>query len=205
MGRFVGRRKTRKRNRKKVLTFCRFYLQTAGWSLHLNPNMEAVLNVRRPKSKTLPLSEMGFYRRKKRFPNAYTVCSKCGQKKRLKDFSSERLVPDDLGLTLRAVQVCWACSKARNKESMYFCQAKRRYGLKKEDYWELYQKQKGVCAICEGACRKNKRLSVDHDHGSGRVRGLLCASCNRGLGMFLDNPLRLRKAAEYLESYETGV
>lgn len=167
--------------------------------------MRAVLNTQTRKNETLPASEMSFFKRKKRFPSIYTKCSRCGKRKRLKDFSSERYEPDDLGLGLRSVTTCLECSKVGYGESMYFSQAKRRYGIKREDYKELYQKQKGVCAICREPCRKNKRLSIDHDHSSGKVRGLLCASCNRGLGMFLDRPASLRKAAEYLEAYETGV
>jgi hypothetical protein len=61
----------------------------------------------------------------------------------------------------------------------------RLYGLTVEGYDELEKKQSGLCALCDRpeamACRKFK-LSVDHDHETGRVRGLLCNACNVGLG-----------------------
>lgn len=64
--------------------------------------------------------------------------------------------------------------------------------------------QNDLCAICgrpERSMLKGKvrRLAVDHDHKSSKVRGLLCADCNRALGLFQDDPDRLRMAAEYLE------
>lgn len=79
-----------------------------------------------------------------------------------------------------------------------------KYGLTIMGYDILSEKQGHVCAICgnaETAMRGDtlKRLAVDHCHQSGHVRGLLCADCNRGLGMFKDNISALRKAAEYLE------
>lgn len=73
------------------------------------------------------------------------------------------------------------------------------YGITLVQYERLFEKQSGGCAICG---RNQKRLCVDHDHISGRVRGLLCNSCNNGLGRFKDNPKSLRKAADYLESEE---
>lgn len=57
--------------------------------------------------------------------------------------------------------------------------------------------QGGVCAICE--CPDKKRLSVDHDHQTGKIRGLLCANCNLALGNFKDDPDRLAKAIVYLK------
>lgn len=71
----------------------------------------------------------------------------------------------------------------------------KRYGLTKEAFLQLYESQAGGCAIC-GAPHA---LCVDHCHSTGVVRGLLCDSCNNGLGRFRDNPDSLRKAAEYLE------
>jgi hypothetical protein len=58
----------------------------------------------------------------------------------------------------------------------------------------------GKCAICEQACPTGNRLAVDHDHGTGAYRGLLCMRCNIGLGKFRDRPDLLRKAADYLEA-----
>lgn len=58
-----------------------------------------------------------------------------------------------------------------------------------------------ACAICEVVPR-NKNLDIDHDHKTEKFRGLLCNSCNRGLGHFKDNPEFLRKAASYLEGFK---
>jgi hypothetical protein len=62
---------------------------------------------------------------------------------------------------------------------------KHRYDLSIEEYDALVTKQNGVCAICGEPPRgKMKRLSVDHNHETGKVRGLLCITCNRVLGYF---------------------
>lgn len=61
---------------------------------------------------------------------------------------------------------------------------KKRYGITVEQYDLLLKSQKGVCAICGGNNLDEKRLSVDHDHNTGEVRGLLCNTCNRKLGWF---------------------
>lgn len=76
----------------------------------------------------------------------------------------------------------------------------RKYRLTPEGYGELLEKQAGCCAICGRRAQDStgKILSVDHDHETGRVRGLLCSHCNRGLGHFLDSEHLLRAAAAYL-------
>lgn len=76
---------------------------------------------------------------------------------------------------------------------------RRKYGITSEDYATALDVQGGGCAIC-GKPPTNRRLSVDHDHKTGKVRGLLCMSCNRGLGTYKDNSANLRKAAEYLDN-----
>ena len=81
---------------------------------------------------------------------------------------------------------------------MYEYHLKRMYGLTKDDYDRLLEAQNNGCAICGNPCDIHKKLSADHDHQTGRVRGLLCHRCNTGLGCFRDDPNRLLKAVEYL-------
>lgn len=70
----------------------------------------------------------------------------------------------------------------------------KKYGLTPEQFDDLKKKQEDRCAICGDPAP----LSVDHDHQTNEVRGLLCRKCNWGLGQFRDDPALLLKAAEYL-------
>ena len=75
-----------------------------------------------------------------------------------------------------------------------------KHGLSGDDYEAMRLSQGGCCAICAKPEREQKyALSVDHDHESGRVRGLLCVSCNTKIGV-LDNWSLKQKAMEYLSS-----
>jgi hypothetical protein len=78
---------------------------------------------------------------------------------------------------------------------------KRRFGFSMGEYNLMIKAQGGVCAICANndPGSRTKRFHVDHCHDSGRIRGLLCQSCNNGIGRFRDKPDLLRLAAEYLE------
>lgn len=78
----------------------------------------------------------------------------------------------------------------------------KKYGLTPECYSTLYEKQGGRCAICGTTEQKGGRFKtfcVDHDHETGRVRGLLCYDCNFGLGKFGDNISHLVAAIHYLQ------
>lgn len=75
-----------------------------------------------------------------------------------------------------------------------------KYGMTIEDYDRMFAEQNGGCAICGGTPTRTEHLHVDHDHETGRIRGLLCDSCNLGLGKFRDDPDVLAKAAAYLRS-----
>jgi hypothetical protein len=76
---------------------------------------------------------------------------------------------------------------------------KTRYGIDIETYNLLLLQQNHSCLIC-GVHQKEltKRLAIDHCHQTGKVRGLLCAKCNKGLGQFNDNPELIKRAAAYL-------
>lgn len=64
----------------------------------------------------------------------------------------------------------------------------------------MLKTQGGRCAICpKKVSLDGKALSVDHCHTSGKIRGLLCSECNRGIGYFTDNPELLEAAAAYLK------
>lgn len=76
---------------------------------------------------------------------------------------------------------------------------KKRFGLTLEEYDKLFKKQNGICAVCGNVNRDGIFLSVDHDHATGEIRGLLCSFCNSALGFARDNPVTLRKLADYLE------
>ena len=77
-----------------------------------------------------------------------------------------------------------------------------KYGITEEAYNALLETQNFGCKLCnqEFADKSGKRkLCVDHDHKTGRIRGLLCISCNRMLGYAADNPVTLLKAIQYLK------
>ena len=76
---------------------------------------------------------------------------------------------------------------------------RRKYGITLEEYDALLAKQGGVCAICGRAPRDDISLHVDHDHATGKVRGLLCFRCNNAVGDLEDDPNILRRAAVYVD------
>ncbi|MGM9337489.1 endonuclease VII domain-containing protein [Streptomyces murinus] len=86
---------------------------------------------------------------------------------------------------------CRTCRAGRNRTS-YF---KRKYGLTEAERDSLIVSQGGVCCICLAA----PPAHVDHCHETGRVRGVLCFSCNAALGQFKDQPEVIRRAAAYVE------
>ena len=76
------------------------------------------------------------------------------------------------------------------------------YGLTAEEYWKIYEYQGGCCYICRRATGASKRLSVDHCHETGIVRGLLDTPCNRNvLGHLRDDTDALQRAIDYLTNY----
>jgi hypothetical protein len=84
---------------------------------------------------------------------------------------------------------------------------KYRYGISVEQFNLIRKKQDGCCAICKieleikkDSTFRSKKVAVDHCHVTGKVRGLLCSSCNQGLGLFRDNETLLASAIEYLKA-----
>lgn len=95
---------------------------------------------------------------------------------------------------------------AKRKEQRRDKELQQAFGITLKDYNELHKAQAGVCALCLNPEILKDRggnirpLCVDHCHTTGKVRGLLCANCNLGLGHFKDNSTVLQKAIKYLEN-----
>jgi hypothetical protein len=132
-------------------------------------------------------------------------CStKCGQDQR-----NARIAARTLAAKAASGRTCRGCggpiAPERAANSLYCSEpckvASRRheaYGLTKQELGVLLA-QHERCAICRAEDWGGKGPQVDHDHATGKVRGVLCNNCNQGLGRFKDDPARLRAAADYLE------
>ena len=111
------------------------------------------------------------------------ICSKCKTEKPLDEFHSDRRT------TNRKRADCIACRTHHRAMS----------NISRDDYIYLLMKQDGCCAVCRVERADYKReFSVDHNHNTGTVRGLLCSNCNLGLGYFKDNPTTLAFAIAYI-------
>jgi acetyltransferase-like isoleucine patch superfamily enzyme len=83
----------------------------------------------------------------------------------------------------------------------------RDFGILLSEYNELFEKQKGCCAICgihQNIINPKKSLGVDHDHRTGKIRGLLCDRCNRAIGLLNDNINSINSAEKYLTEHSGG-
>jgi hypothetical protein len=96
------------------------------------------------------------------------------------------------------------CSpKCKGKNAYY----RRNYGVEDADVSRMKEAQQNKCFLCGsegfliGSNNHTEKLVVDHDHSTGKIRKLLCHNCNRGLGLLMDNPELLRKAASYVEQH----
>lgn len=136
-------------------------------------------------------------------------CTLCFQLKPLSDFYNDKRTRD--GKTAR----CTSCHSQASYESRKKSTApharrgydrkirlKSKYGLTLEAYDAMLAAQGGVCAIClepPGVDAWDRSLHVDHNHRTGRVRGLLCGHCNTAIGKMRDDVERLARAITYLE------
>ena len=96
-------------------------------------------------------------------------------------------------------------NRLKTLDALWDKKLRREKGISLADYHRLFQAQGGVCAICglpeyrkATNGRVRRYLSVDHDHKTGQVRGLLCGGCNAGLGHFGDDLERVTAAVRYL-------
>ena len=123
-------------------------------------------------------------------------CSRCQRHQSMSAFGRNATTAD--GLTT----YCRPCHNAAGREALERkggardYHLRRRYGLTSQRVDELIAAQGGLCAVCKVRPPEH----VDHDHKTGRVRGVLCSGCNQGLGNFRDDTAALRAAIDYLET-----
>jgi len=89
----------------------------------------------------------------------------------------------------------------KGKYKLYINRVNREFNLSETDLQQLMDQQVGLCDICGTSLvfpKSTRRYHIDHDHSTGKVRGLLCNNCNTGLGQFKDNIDSLEAAINYL-------
>jgi hypothetical protein len=139
------------------------------------------------------------------------ICNKCKVPKELDEFYKHPDYKDGR---------CGQCKECQNKYSKKYQQENKenhtknarksrfkiKYNISLEEYDKLAISQNNKCAIC-GISREEhgKNLYVDHCHKTGKVRGLLCISCNHAIGMFKENIDTMLNAILYLNSPHTGL
>ncbi len=144
-------------------------------------------------------------------------CPKCKQSKPLSEFCKDRHTKD------RKRCYCKGCDKkynlthkverdkyakgyykrTGNKHISRERYLKSKFNMTLGQYDEIFKKQNGVCTICGGINADGRRLYVDHNHETGKVRGLLCSKCNTLIGFADDGIIILQSAINYLKSYKT--
>lgn len=125
-------------------------------------------------------------------------CPKCGET------SPDKFYVDKRGY--RTNSTCKECHKVACKKRWHarswldrWASRNYKYGVTKDFLVDLYERQKGQCAICGDEPATERGLHVDHCHKTSAVRGLLCHGCNTGIGALREDPKIFTKALSYLK------
>lgn len=144
-------------------------------------------------------------------------CTKCKDLKSLNEFGKDKTTKSGL---------CYQCKKCKGKygrtHKIEMAGYKKKYrrsekgklkgreqglrskfGITLKQYDEMFEQQNGVCLICGSAGECYRRLAVDHNHKTGKIRALLCSNCNNMIGLAKENVIILQSAINYLKSFET--
>jgi thiol-disulfide isomerase/thioredoxin len=133
------------------------------------------------------------------FQKGLKICSNCKEIKTIDNYNFYK--KSAVGLA----SWCNTCRKEHrtlNIDKSYIAVIKRKYGISEEEYIQILKKFDNKCGICSSTDSggRSKRMSLDHCHKTGKIRGILCHSCNTGLGLLKDSTEILQKAIDYLES-----
>ena len=143
-------------------------------------------------------------------------CSTCKEVKELTEFHKDKGNPDGLKYICKAciaikrkayysthVTESAAYKKEHYETSGRNSQYIRKYNITLQQYDDMLAKQDGHCAICDAVHNADgTRLCVDHDHKTGKIRGILCTACNTLLGYVNDDISILAKAIDYLNGHK---
>lgn len=157
-----------------------------------------------------PLSE--FHKQKNRSDGYKNHCKECRKNKRKKNYNQlEKRCTSCYEIKPKTEEFFYKKPNKGNLREIYraeckSCNVKRsvalkrkyNYGITEEEYKRMFSVQNGRCEIC---LIEKTELDVDHCHTSGKIRALLCRSCNLALGGFKDNIQYLRNATKYLEHH----
>jgi hypothetical protein len=141
---------------------------------------------------TKPITE--FYPRNERPIGRQSQCRRCmnlGNQRRLK-------TPEARAVRAASMRKWRETNKAHVSNYHFALRLKKSYGISRQEYDAFLARQNNGCAICDQVHSETKRLCVDHCHATGKVRGLLCNSCNLGLGKLGDTIEAIERAAAYL-------
>jgi len=165
-----------------------------------------VENVRRTNAKLFckqclkDKDESEFYKFSGKYRKEY-ACKKCVNIRRRKHYQKNK------------VRIIAVAKKYRekNRERVLHAKRKQTYGITKEQYNKMLEQQNFVCAVCKnpessrvgkGNCADYKNsLSVDHNHKTGKIRGLLCSKCNRALGYLQESVEIMQSLISYIKKY----
>jgi hypothetical protein len=127
-------------------------------------------------------------------------CTRCGEDKQLSEFQTEKRSSD--GVTSRCKQCLSAYQKSWYQEKGGMYHRVSRYGITPDEYHEMLEEQLSCCGCCGSPDPRRKAgFVIDHDHNTGKIRGLLCHNCNIGIGQLGDSLDGLNKAVAYLRRH----
>lgn len=129
------------------------------------------------------------------------TCTRCGEEKDVE------LFPKNTNGKYGRHSYCRLCRKKYDRErwengldqKVRAVRLDKKYGMTPEDWDRLHDEQLGRCPICLRTLAEVGSIHIDHDHTTGKIRGLLCNCCNMGIGQLQDSPDVIRRALQYLE------
>ena len=134
------------------------------------------------------------------------ICIHCNVRKRTNSFYFNKTMRDGLRSTCKECDYKYTqewreANPQRGREHQRKGRLKRRYGLTLTAYAALKEAQGNCCAACGISFQSmiNKHIHVDHDHASGKIRGILCRGCNVALGAMTDDPVKITSLLKYIE------